>query len=120
MGTAAYCNYAIQSKASQDLVFEKGAVKKSRSFVVYYLCQPEMNKLKISVCNYKKFGKAVNRNKVKRITKELLDDLVNILRPCMISVLPRPAVLKMDHIKRRTELVELFQECSLISGKVSL
>jgi ribonuclease P protein component len=65
----------LKSKKLFDLIFEKGDKKVNRCFVIWHYSFPEFfygndSNFKIAIMVSRKLGKAVKRNRIKRLVRE--------------------------------------------------
>ncbi|WP_147802525.1 ribonuclease P protein component [Alkalicoccus halolimnae] len=61
-------------------VFQRGSSAANRQFVVYQLPRQEQTHIRIGLSVSKKLGNAVQRNRIKRLMKEVLRDLTEDLK----------------------------------------
>ncbi|CAM3806781.1 ribonuclease P protein component [Alkalicoccus chagannorensis] len=78
-------------------VFQHGSSAANRQFVVYQRPKPGQDHIRIGLSVSKKLGNAVQRNRIKRLMKEVLRELAPRLKQeCDIVIIARKPVTAME------------------------
>jgi len=102
--------FRIKKGDEIELVMKKGFSKANRTFIVYKLKNPAIDKYRVAISAPKKLGKAVVRNKVKRQIRDVLQqneslfqnghDYFIIARPDILAIDFVTITKQMNHIMR--------------------
>ncbi|MDG5789404.1 ribonuclease P protein component [Evansella sp. AB-P1] len=86
-------------------VFQKGKSVANRQFVVYYLKKENQKNVRIGLSVSKKIGHAVMRNRIKRLIRESLRELmVNIMNDYDVVIIARKPTSQMELSQMKNSL----------------
>jgi len=100
--------YRLSSGRLFSEVYARGKMLKTPLFVVYYL--PIKDGPKVGIVVSKRFGKAVQRNKLKRQIREIVRGHLPHLGDVAVVVLPRMKVKGADFHTMKSVLDEMLEE----------
>jgi ribonuclease P protein component len=93
-----------------ELVMKKGFSKANRTFIVYKLPNPAIEKYRVAISAPKKLGKAVVRNKVKRQIRAILQQNESLLQNGHdYFIIARPDILAIDFIATTKQMVHIMR-----------
>lgn len=84
-------------------VFKRGKSVANRQFVVYYLKKEQQTNIRVGISVSKKLGNAVVRNKIKRLVREAIREIIpNLNQSCDLVIIARKPTVEMslDEIKK--------------------
>ena len=114
MGTARVHRQVLKGKSAFVELFSKGVFHKGALFSIIVLHEADQQVARVAVCVSKKQGNAVLRNRLKRISRELLDTMIVDLKPCSLALLPNRSLLHAKHSKRQDQLQNLLRRANLL------
>ena len=100
-----------KSKEFTDLITNSKFLK-TKEYIIYYK-DNNLNKKRFGIAISNKVGNAVTRNKLKRQTREIIDDLKNLFknnRDYIIMI--KKEAKNVDFISRKIHLTNLLKENS--------
>jgi len=106
-----------------ELVMKKGFSKANRTFIVYKLKNPAIDKYRVAISAPKKLGKAVVRNKVKRQVRAVLQQNDSLFQNGHdYFIIARPDILEIDFLsitKQMNHIMRLVHQPSQSRGDKS-
>lgn len=95
-------------------VFQKGTSAANRQFVVYQVPQEGQGAFRAGISVSKKIGKAITRNRVKRLIKEAIRSLEsNIPEGIDLVIIARPGLEEMDFESLRGSLQHVLKRAKI-------
>lgn len=89
--------HRLQKNEEFQQVFQLGSSAANRQFVVYQLQKTEQQTVRIGLSVSKKLGNAVQRNRIKRLMKEVLRDTAEELKQDRdVVIIARKPVTSME------------------------
>ena len=95
--------YRIKKSGEFQEVFQRGKSFANRQFIIYKLEKENQDHFRIGISVSKKIGKAVTRNRVKRLVREVFKELKNELPPNadFVIIARKPAAdMKYGEVKK--------------------
>jgi ribonuclease P protein component len=111
--------YRLKRRSDFRRVFRAGTSVANRQFVLYIYRRKEEGPPRVGVSVSKKLGKAVKRNRIRRLIKEAIRQYLIEEIPDGIDlvVLARQPAATMDFSQIRSSLNHLFKKAKLIPPK---
>ncbi|MDQ0163727.1 ribonuclease P protein component [Bacillus alveayuensis] len=103
-------------KKNEDFqkVFKNGKSMANRQFVIYILDRPEEKEFRLGLSVSKKVGKAVVRNKIKRLIRQVfLEEKENIAKGKDYVIIARKPAADMNYHEVRKSLFHLFYKTNI-------
>ncbi|HET7657683.1 MAG TPA: ribonuclease P protein component [Bacillales bacterium] len=107
--------YRLKKNNEFQFVFQTGASKANRQFVVYYTDQPNNEHFRVGISVSKRVGNAVTRNRIKRHIRELIR-----LMESQISdgkdyvIIARKPTADMDYHEMKKSLVHVLKRAGVL------
>ncbi|MBU9722299.1 MULTISPECIES: ribonuclease P protein component [Bacillaceae] len=93
-----------------QVVFQRGSSVANRQFVVYKLKKTDQKNIRIGLSVSKKLGNAVIRNRIKRLLREGLRELIPSLNGSYdVVLIARKPVTEMDMLSINKSLKHVFK-----------
>lgn len=97
-------------------VIQSGKSVANRQFVIYMLSKEEQEHLRVGVSVSKKIGKAVTRNRVKRLIREAIREVLpQITWKGDIIIIARNPLVEMEYHELISSLVHCLKKGKLLS-----
>lgn len=119
MGTARFSRQVLKSKSDFRELFQKGTFYKGTLFSVVVYKKIELRTVRVAVCVSRRQGKAVIRNRLKRISRELLDEFIPDLQPCILAVMPHQKLMRSQSRNQRQNLLNLLSEATIMQTEMA-
>lgn len=105
--------HRLRKKQDFSRVFRGGNSFANRQFVLYTY-QSRSSKLRLGVSVSKKIGNAVTRNRVKRLVKEVVREMIPHLQSNVdLVIIARNPAAKMGYHEIKSSMKHLFQKTNL-------
>ncbi len=104
----------LKNKKEFSKILKTGKRAYSETVTVVYMPSDEV---KMAVCVGKKYGKSVQRNRIKRLMREAFSRFAAQLKPCSVLLLPKVREEYAFHAFER-DLGKIFKREKLIEGSV--
>jgi ribonuclease P protein component len=112
--------YRLKRREDFRRVFRAGISVANRQFVVYTFSRSEKGPSRLGVSVSRKVGKAVVRNRVKRLVKEVVRHWMNDIRPSLdIVVIARNPAAELNYDQVKSSLRHVFNKAKLFGAKPS-
>jgi ribonuclease P protein component len=109
--------YRLKRRNDFRRVFQSGQSAANRQFVVVVLSRKTPGPPRIGVSVSRKVGKAVVRNRIRRLVKEVTRHWIPYLKPeTDIVVIARAPAASMDYRQVKSSLRHVFQRAKLFHG----
>jgi ribonuclease P protein component len=109
--------YRLKRRGDFRRVFRTGVSVANRQFVVYTAKRADVGGPRIGISVSRKVGKAVVRNRVKRLIKEVARHWMKDIRPeTDIVVIARNPVANMSYHQIKSSLWHVFSKAKLFEG----
>ncbi len=106
--------YRLKRRNDFRRVFRAGDSFANRQFVVYVFPRTEPHPTRIGISVSKKVGKAVVRNRIKRLIKEVTRQWIPVLKPRTdIVIIVRKPARDLDYHRVKSSLRHVFQRAKL-------
>jgi len=110
--------YRIKKNEEFQKVFKHGASMANRQFVIYMLDQPEEKEFRLGLSVSKKVGKAVVRNRIKRLIRQVfIEEKDNIQKGKDYIIIARKPAAEMDYHEVKKSLIHLFHKTKIYKRK---
>lgn len=111
--------HRLRNRRDFRRVFKYGQSTANRHFVVYVMRKKEDTPVRIGISISKKVAKlAVDRNRVKRLVKEIVRNRITQLSPGQdLVIIARNASVHLDYTQTEQSLVHLFEKARLITRR---
>lgn len=95
-------------------VYRHGKSSANRQFVLYVLRQPAIERFKLGISVSKKVGKAVERNRIRRLVKEIVRHHADRIAEHheLILIVRRPAA-EMDYHQMEKSIIHVMKRASI-------
>ncbi|UTR16990.1 ribonuclease P protein component [Salipaludibacillus sp. LMS25] len=111
--------YRLKKNEEFQHVFQRGNSVANRQFVVYQVKKTEQDTIRIGLSVSKKLGNAVVRNRIKRLMKENLRELVpNLHQNCDVVIIARHPVAAMTYDEIKKSLSHVLKVARLFRSKI--
>jgi len=107
--------YRIKKNTEIEAIIKQKSSVGNNHFVVYQAENPQNDHFRFAISVSKKYGTAVERNKVKRRIREIVR-LLKLSSRNDFLVVVKPAAIMLDFISIRDELTKLFARAKIIKG----
>lgn len=108
--------YRLRESEDFQKVFQKGKSVANRQFVVYLLPKEEEGQLRIGVSVSKKIGKAVVRNRVKRLIREAIRHMLpQITWTGDLIIIARAPLAEMEYHELQSSLTHCLKKAKLLT-----
>lgn len=108
--------YRLRESEDFQKVFQKGKSVANRQFVVYLLPKEGEGQLRIGISVSKKIGKAVVRNRVKRLIREAVRHMLPQLTwTGDLIIIARTPLAEMEYHELQSSLMHCFKKAKLLS-----
>ena len=107
--------YRIKKNTEIEAVIRQKTSVGNNHFVVYQAENPQNEHFRFAISVSKKYGTAVERNKIKRRIREIVR-LVILSSRNDILVVVKPAAIELDFASIKDELMKLFARAKIIKG----
>ncbi len=102
--------YRVKSNVDFQKIIEAGHKVVGKSFVLYYDSARMVSNGRVGISVGKKLGNAVERNKVKRQIREMVDEIVDFDRGIDFVILVRSRYHQQDYQENKKELLKLYEK----------
>ena len=107
--------YRLKNNEDFNRVYRQGNSVANRQFVLYWLYREDVQHIRLGVSTSKKLGKAVVRNKVRRLVKEVIRLLLPSLEPHFdIVIIARYASVGLGFEETKKSLIHLLKKAGLL------
>lgn len=109
--------YRLSRREDFAAVYRKGKSAANYQFVVYYCPRPENEKIRLGVSVSRKVGKAVVRNRIRRLVKEIVRKLIgqDLIRPGYdLVIIARKAAAEQDYAAMEKSLRHVLARAELL------
>lgn len=112
--------YRIKKNEEFQKVFQKGHSFANRQFVIYVLDQPELQHFRVGFSVGKKIGNAVTRNRVKRLTRQVMFEIAPYLKQDKdYIVIARKPAAEMEYEEVKKSLQHVFKRAKLYQHRLN-
>lgn len=116
MGVARYRKQALSGRSNFQRLFQSGQFTPGPAVSVLTLPVESEGPARWAVCVSRKAGKATVRNRIRRVTREALDDLVELAPPGRyIAVFPRREFAECPSNERSRRLRKVLRRAGLLA-----
>lgn len=107
--------YRIKKNSDFQIVFQKGKSTANRQFVIYILKKPGQANFRIGLSVSKQIGRAVTRNRVKRLVRETFNQLKEDLPSeyDFVIIARKPAAMMNFH-QVKNSIIHIFKLAKLL------
>ena len=99
-------------------VFQRGRSFANRQFVLYYYKRKTDGPFRVGISVSRKVGKAVTRNRIKRLIKEVVRHWTPILKPQVdMVIIVRKSAAGMEYQQVKQSLRHLFNKVNLFQKR---
>ncbi|SES22822.1 ribonuclease P protein component [Salipaludibacillus aurantiacus] len=106
--------YRLKKNEDFQYVFQRGNSAANRQFVVYQLKKEQQDTIRIGLSVSKKLGNAVDRNRIKRLMKEILRELApDLLQNRDVVIIARKPAADMDYHQMKKSMYHVMKVAKL-------
>lgn len=109
--------YRLKKRKDFKRIYIRGKSYSNRELVIYLLNNPYVEDCRIGISVSKKIGKAVIRNKIKRLIKEVLHNQLKkfrIKKNVDIIIIARKPTLTMKYLDFERSITDLLKKSNLL------
>lgn len=102
--------YSLKRNEEIAKVVHKRVLVKNESFIIYYQNNQAIDHSRICISVSKKNGKAVVRNKIKRQTRAMIDEIFSLIEKIDYVIIIKQAFLEKTFQENKENLNELYMK----------
>lgn len=109
--------YRLKKRKDFKRIYIRGKSYSNRELVIYLLNNPYVEDYRIGISVSKKIGKAVIRNRIKRLIKEVLHNQLKkfrIKKNVDIIIIARKPTLTMQYLDFERSIIDLLKKSNLL------
>lgn len=107
-------SYRVKKEKDFQRVFDTGESCANRKFVVYRLADSDQTHFRVGLSVGKKVGNAVNRNRIKRQIRAVLQELKPEIASVDFIIIARPSTRDLHHEEIRSNLIHVLKLAKII------
>lgn len=109
--------YRIKKQEEIDYIFKNSKKIKSSNFMIVFKKNQNESHFRFSISIGTKFGNAVERNKIKRQLREIINEYKQCLKNYLFIIVVKPQEKKQDFVKIKEEIKKVLIMSKIMEEK---